>query len=88
MEENRNEQTTESGEGVLTDVARAIGSTMGTAVGTLTAALGGADEAAATTATGPKRRPARTAEARSGSAVSGRPRLRIYGSNSFWQRRL
>ena len=60
MEENRNEQTTESGEGVLTDVARAIGSTLGTVAGTVggavSATFGGADEPAATTATAPKRR--------------------------------
>ena len=59
MEENRNEQTTESGEGVLTDVARAIGSTLGTVAGTVggavSATFGGADEPAAT-ATAPKRR--------------------------------
>ena len=40
MEENRNDQTSESGEGVLTDVARAIGSTLGK----VAAAIGGADE--------------------------------------------
>jgi small subunit ribosomal protein S17 len=60
MEENRDEQTTESSEGVLTDVARAIGSTLGTVAGTVSGAVsatfGGADEPAAPTATGPKRR--------------------------------
>ena len=51
MEENRNEQTTESGEGVLTDVARAIGSTIGKVAGTII----GPDESPVA-ATAPKRR--------------------------------
>ncbi|HKQ08725.1 MAG TPA: 30S ribosomal protein S17 [Blastocatellia bacterium] len=51
MEENRNDQTSESGEGVLTDVARAIGSTLGK----VAAAIGGTDEPQAA-ATGPQHR--------------------------------
>ena len=56
MEENRNDNSTEQsgegtqGEGLLTDAARAIGSTLGKAA----AALGGADEPQAAAA--PKRR--------------------------------
>jgi small subunit ribosomal protein S17 len=56
MEENRNDNSTEQpgedaqGEGLLTDVARAIGSTLGKAE----AAIGGADEPRAAAA--PKRR--------------------------------
>jgi small subunit ribosomal protein S17 len=56
MEENRNDNSTEQpgedaqGEGLLTDVARAIGSTLGKAA----AALGGSDEPQAAAA--PKRR--------------------------------
>jgi small subunit ribosomal protein S17 len=51
MEENRNDQTSESGEGVLTDVARAVGSTLGK----VAAAIGGTDEPQAE-ATGPQHR--------------------------------
>jgi small subunit ribosomal protein S17 len=57
MEENRNDNSTEQpgedaqGEGLLTDVARAIGSTLGKAA----AAIGGADEPQAAAAA-PKRR--------------------------------
>lgn len=56
MEENRNDNSTEQpgegeqGEGLLTDVARAIGSTLGK----VAAAIGGADEPQAAAA--PKRR--------------------------------
>ena len=56
MEENKNEETNEGGEGVLDGVARAIGTVAGTVAGTVGAVLGGTEEAAAPTTTGPVRR--------------------------------
>jgi small subunit ribosomal protein S17 len=64
MEENRNDNPTEetqsseaaggegAGEGLLTDIARAVGSTLGK----VAAAIGGTDEPEAAEATGPQRR--------------------------------